>query len=67
MAGFNPEEHEKFVSQRFIEEAKRRSRIEAFDRFVDLALDGVITLDQAITGFKEEYGDELKTASVEAV
>lgn len=37
-------------------ELEHRNKIETFDRFVDLALDGVITVEQAIEGFKEEYG-----------
>lgn len=34
-------------------------KLETFDRFVDLALDGVVTMDEAITGFKELYADNV--------
>lgn len=44
-----------------VEAAYRRiNRIAAFDKFVDLALDGVITMPQALQGFQEEYGEELQ-------
>ena len=32
-----------------------RVRTETFDKFIDLALDGVVTMDEAIKGFKELY------------
>lgn len=54
---FDNEAHEVFVSRRFIEEAERKNRLAAFDKFVDLALDGVITMDEALQGFREEYVD----------
>lgn len=54
---FDNEAHEVFVSQRFIEEALRKNKLAAFDKFIDLALDGVITMDEAILGFREEYVD----------
>jgi hypothetical protein len=52
-----------FVSERFRLEAERRNRLEAFDKFVDLALDGVITMYRSHKpAFTEEYGDDLKAA-----
>jgi len=62
MEKFDSDKHDAFVSERFKREAERRNRVDAFDKFVDLALDGVITMEQALTGFAEEYGDEIKTA-----
>jgi len=43
-----------FKSQRAIEAAERANRVALFDKFVDLALDDVITLEQALTGYMEE-------------
>lgn len=58
MSTFDPEQHEKMVAQAWLDYYERDARIEAFDKFIDLALDGVITMDEAIKGFKEEYYDE---------
>jgi len=49
---FDPDKHEKFVQERFAEEARRRARYDAFDALVDMALDGQITLQEAITEFE---------------
>lgn len=59
---FDNDAHNAWVSKRFTLEAERRNRIAAFDKFVDLALDGVIEMPQAISGFVEEYGHEYETA-----
>lgn len=32
-------------------------RTETFDKFIDLALDGVVTMEEAISGFKELYSE----------
>lgn len=45
---------EPFVSSRAIEAEIKRYRYQTFDRLIDLALDGVVTLEQAIEAFKEE-------------
>jgi len=42
------------MSDRARAEAERRNRVALFDKFVDLALDDVITLEQALTGYVEE-------------
>lgn len=52
-----------YVSRRAIEEAERRVRIETFDKFVDLALDGVIEERQAFKAYIEETGVEPKDPS----
>lgn len=56
---FDPEQHELDVQRYWLEITADRyeqaAKLEAFDRFIDLALDGVITMDDAIKGFKEEY------------
>ena len=60
-------ESDGWISERRRKEIEERNRLETFDKFVDLALDGVITMDEAITGFVEEWGDTYsKTASEEA-
>lgn len=42
--------------QRAIDEAfERAHKYEIFDRFVDKALDNVVSLDVALRGFKNEY------------
>lgn len=61
---FDPEAHDTFVSERFLLEAQRRSKLEAFDKFIDLALDGVITMEQAIQGFAEEYINPLAGTAI---
>lgn len=38
---------------------ERLSMYDAFDRFVDMALEGEITLKEAINAFEEEYSDTL--------
>lgn len=49
---------EKWVSPRAIAEAERVRRVIAFDAIVDLALDGVIDMDEALAGFRTELGVE---------
>ena len=44
------------------EDVERSYRAMIFDKFVDLALDGVITMDQAIKGYREECLDDDATA-----
>lgn len=48
---FDPVEHEEFVSKR----KATLIKYETFDRFIDLALDGVISMPEAIKGFEELY------------
>jgi hypothetical protein len=47
-------EQNDWMSDRARAEAERRNRVALFDKFVDLALDDVITLEQALTGYVEE-------------
>lgn len=42
---FDPEEHERQVNERYAQ----LSRYESFDMLVDMALDGVITMEEAKT------------------
>ncbi len=51
---FDNQQHEAFLAERY----ERLARIDAFDRFVDLALDGAISMDEALKAFREEYIDE---------
>ena len=60
---FDNDAHEQAVADRY----EQLARISAFDAFVDMALDGVITLDEAIAGFSEEYGEFYKIAPEEAI
>lgn len=48
---FDPERHEAEIAERY----EQIARIDAFDRFVDLALEGTITMDEAIKAYREEY------------
>lgn len=45
---------EYWESDRARAERERVDRVALFDKFVDLALDDVITLEQALTGYVEE-------------
>lgn len=44
---------ETWHSPRYYEEERRRQMSKIFDDFVDMALEGTITLEQAILGCKE--------------
>lgn len=59
MEQFDNDAHNAFISERFAAETERRDRLAAFDKFVDLALEGVITMDEALKAFKEESGIEV--------
>lgn len=50
MSEFSFEAHERMLADRYIQLA----RYEAFDKLIDLALDGVITIKDAITTFESE-------------
>lgn len=50
---FDPEEHERQVEQRYYQLAKYK----AFDRLVDLALDGIITLEEAKAAWLNEIAE----------
>ena len=56
---FDPEQHELDVQRYWAtmtsEKYEALAKVGAFDRFIDMALDGVITMEEAIKGFKEEY------------
>lgn len=47
-------ENEYWESDRARAARELNDRVALFDKFMDLALDGVITVDQAIAGYKEE-------------
>lgn len=47
---FNFEAHEAMLSERYIQLA----RYEAFDKLIDMALDGVISIEDAILAFESE-------------
>ena len=51
MSEFNNDQHERQLAERY----QQLARIDAFDRFVDMALDGVISMDEAIQAYREEY------------
>lgn len=55
---FDNEAHERAVAERY----RRLAMYDAFNTFVDLALDGTITLEQALTAFMDEYHMEFETA-----
>ncbi len=50
MSDFSFEAHEKMLSERYVQLA----RYEAFDKLIDMALDGVITLEEAQTAWESE-------------
>lgn len=47
---FDNDAHELRVAERF----RQLARYDAFDQFVDLALDGVIEMDEAISAYVED-------------
>lgn len=47
---FNQEQHDEEVSRRY----EQLARFEAFDKLVDMALDGVISMEQAKTAWESE-------------
>jgi hypothetical protein len=51
MALFDHEKHEQRLAERY----RRLSQYDAFDKLVDLALDGQISLSEAISEFKTDY------------
>lgn len=55
---------EAWYSPRHQAEQLRRDRAKVFDEFLDLALDGVVTLEQAAIGIEEIKATE---AEIEAV
>lgn len=48
---FDPTEHETQIAEAY----ERIARVDAFDKFVDLALEGTITMDEALKAYREEY------------
>lgn len=50
MEVFDFDAHEKQVAAKY----QQLARIEAFDKFIDLALDGVVSFDSAVQGYLEE-------------
>jgi len=52
---------EAWHSPRWQQEQLRRDKLKIFDEFIDLALDGVITLEQAIVGVHEVLETEKET------
>lgn len=59
MEPFNADKHEAAVAERY----RRIARYEAFDTLVDMAMDGVITLDQAKTEWEAEEAEANGTAT----
>lgn len=57
---FDANEHD----ARIVEYYRRQARIKAFDQFIDLALDGVVTLDEAIEAYKAD-GQQLTIDGLE--
>jgi len=51
---FDPEAHEKFVSQRVIELQKAAARVAIFDELIDMHHDGMCSFDEAIAQFKHD-------------
>lgn len=49
---------ETWHSPRWEQEQLKLERRELFDKFIDLALDGVVTMEQAIAGIKEALDQE---------
>lgn len=47
-------ENQQWESDRARNERERANRVALFDKFVDLALDDVITMEQALVGYVEE-------------
>jgi hypothetical protein len=56
MEAFDQDRHEADVAERY----RRLALFDAFDQFVDMALDNVISMPEALQGFAEEYGEDLK-------
>lgn len=52
---------ETWHSPRWKEEQWRKDKLKIFDEFIDLALDGVVTLEQAIMGVYEILETEKET------
>lgn len=50
---FTPEAHE----QRLREYEARQARYALFDELIDFALDGVVTLDEAVAQYKHDAAD----------
>jgi len=46
-----------FVSNRAVEAELKRYKYQTFDKLIDLALDGVVTMPEAIEAFKEEIAE----------
>lgn len=51
------ESNEPFVSNRAVEAEIKRYKYQTFDKLIDLALDGVVTMPEAIQAFKEEIAE----------
>lgn len=49
---FDNDAHEAHIAARY----ERLAAIAAFDAFIDMAIDGVITMDEALKAYKDEYG-----------
>lgn len=49
---------ETWHSPRWESEQLKKDKLKIFDEFIDLALDGVVTLEQAIGGIKEVLATE---------
>jgi hypothetical protein len=54
MAEFDNDAHEAMLAERY----RKMALLETFDTLVDMALDGVITMDQAIEEYKLELAQD---------
>lgn len=52
--GFDPEAHEAQVQASY----ERINKYALFDELIDFALDGVVTLDEAVAQFKHDLANE---------
>jgi len=48
-----------FVSGRAVEAEIKRYKYQTFDKLVDLALDGVVTMPEALKAVREEFAEDV--------
>ena len=57
---FDPEAHEKFVRSLHAEQPENYAQLQRyalFDELIDFALDGVVTIDEAVAQYKHDAED----------
>lgn len=52
---FDNDAYELQIAERY----RRLALFDAFDRFIDMSIEGIITREEAIDGFRDEYADDL--------